>query len=61
MAIMVVKVKYIPYYYQILFQDIDRTKNLEKHKWAGKKTCNVAKNRRKDILPGKWTLFKDIF
>ena len=40
-------------YFFTLFQDIDRTKIPEKHKWAGKKTCNVHKNRRRDVLPGR--------
>ena len=40
------------------FENIERTKILEKHKWAGKKTCNEHKNRRKDILPVERTRVK---
>ncbi|XP_046839781.1 receptor-type tyrosine-protein phosphatase alpha-like [Xenia sp. Carnegie-2017] len=40
------------------FEDIDHTKNLEKHKWAGRKHYNLLKNRRKDILPVERTRVK---
>ena len=36
-------------------------KHPEKHKWAGKKNCNVGKNRRIDILPGWLPSLKIIF
>ncbi|XP_028398210.1 receptor-type tyrosine-protein phosphatase alpha-like isoform X2 [Dendronephthya gigantea] len=40
------------------YEDIDRIKHPDKHKWAGKKNSNVQKNRRTDLLPVERTRVK---